>query len=199
MCKFSGFAQAERVVGHRGQGREAQLLLIGRDEQLDATAHASLLGHALRELLHEIASKIAERVSPIRVARERGSIETVLVDEPNENRLAALSESQHEEWDGCRSRFCVWIQGANRVKFEQNVFGLDWCAQAFASRHCRLRRTRARYERGRSAPMKFSRLGARSPPGFIPPRLDETVQQRPARKCGGRHLGRDALAENLYR
>jgi hypothetical protein len=130
------------MVGDRRQGHEAQLSLIRRDEQLDPTAHRSFFRDAFRKLLHEVALKIAERVLPVWIVGRCGSIEVVLINEPNENRLAAFSESQYEEWDGLRSRFGIWVQGADRKKFEQNVFGLDWFAQAFASRHLQAGRAR---------------------------------------------------------
>jgi hypothetical protein len=85
------------MVRDRGDRVEPQLFLVRGDEELDAAAYASLFRDALAELLIEVFFEIAEGVEPIRIFGESRSIETVLIDEPNKNRLAAFSEPQHEE------------------------------------------------------------------------------------------------------
>src|SRR5215471_1898475 len=105
-CEFRhGAPQPESMIGDRSQRRELQLLLIRRDEQLDAAADASLFGDALGELLVEVFLEIAERVEVVRIFGKTRPVEVVFVDEPNENRLAAFTIPQDEEGEWLRRRF----------------------------------------------------------------------------------------------
>jgi hypothetical protein len=86
-----GAPQSECVIGYGRERGKSQLALIRLHEKLDSAADAALLFDALRKLLVKVFFEIIERMEPVRVFGQTRSVEVVLVDKPNENRLAAFS------------------------------------------------------------------------------------------------------------